>query len=83
MIIIEQNTIDIMKEHQTLIETARAEIQNLQETQNEIYQCLIDELDIECQKESWLWDYCFNCSIQSPSDEYTQSVRNEIYGSEE
>jgi hypothetical protein len=71
--------IDFMKEYKNQIESARAEIQALQEEQNQIFDRLFSDVGVN---EVWLWDYCFNCPITDKIDDYTQRVRNEIYGEE-
>lgn len=58
------------------IEDARAEIQFLQEQQNNIYKNIVGFVDK--YTEGYLWDYCFNCPIGENS-EYLDIVRDTIF----
>lgn len=62
------------------IESARAEIQALEEQQNQIYRNLVDTFNFDEQVEPWVWDYCFNCKIQDQTTEYVNTCREKIYG---
>lgn len=64
----------------TEIESARAEIQALEEQQNQIYQNLVDTFKFDDQVEPWVWEYCFNCKIQDKATEYVNMCREKIYG---
>jgi hypothetical protein len=69
-----------MKDKQLLIEEAKSAINALSQKQEELYCCLLESIgEINNTQEAWLSDYCFNC--QDDSD-YTQYVRDKLYGSE-
>ena len=58
------------------IEAARGDIQSLQDQQNQIFEHVVKQCDVD---EEWLWEYLFNCTAGENSA-YVNMVRDKLFG---
>lgn len=61
--------------NQEKINKARAEIQELEHQQAEIYAALVEELDITGMKENHLFDYIHNSGTEQTFEEYCLGLK--------